>query len=106
MASHFVDLALWRRSNPEDCSRATGDLCAACIVNDLSYKSQADGLCLKHEHIFFAINLHRHLGLTEALPLAQDGMRWIDAEQALVTGQRCMPALSGDLACIVYQYRK
>lgn len=46
MTSDLVDLALGRRSYTEDSRRTTRNLCAAGIVDDLSTKPQAHGLCL------------------------------------------------------------
>jgi hypothetical protein len=80
----LVDLALGSGSNTQNGGRTTGDLRAACIMDDLRAKTQADGLRLQHEHIVFAVDLERDLGLAESLPALQHWVRRVCANERLV----------------------
>jgi hypothetical protein len=97
--SDLVDLALGCGSNTQNGGRTTGDLRAACIMDDLRAKSQANGLSLQHEHIVFAVDLERHLGLAKSLPALQHWMRRVCANERLVACESGMSALRGNLAC-------
>jgi len=84
VSGDLVDLALGSGSNTQNSGRTTSDLRAACIMDDLRAKSQANGLRLQHEHVVFAVNLERDLGLAESLPALQDWVRWVCANERLV----------------------
>lgn len=80
----LVDLALGCGSNTQNGGGTTGDLGAACIMDDLRAKTQANGLRLQHQHVLFAIDLERDLGLAESLPALQHRMRRVCANERLV----------------------
>lgn len=74
MPGDLVDFALRRGSDAQNRSRAAGDLRAAGVVDDLRAEAQADGLRLQHQHVLFAVDLERDLGLTQPLPALQHGV--------------------------------
>jgi hypothetical protein len=80
----LVDLALGCGSNTQNGGGTTGDLRAACIMDDLRAKAQANGLRLQHEHVVLAVDLERDLGLAESLPALQHWMRRVCANERLV----------------------
>ena len=84
MSGDLVDLALGCGSNTQNSGRTTGDLRAACIMDDLRAKTQANGLRLQHEHVVFSVDLERDLGLAESLPALQHWMRRVCANERLV----------------------
>jgi len=71
VSGDLVDFALGCGSNAQNGGRATGNLSAACIMYDLRAKTQANGLRLQHQHVLFAVDLERDLGLTESFPTLQ-----------------------------------
>ena len=72
MPGDLVDFAFGCGSNTQNGSRTTSDLSAACIMYDLRAKTQTDGLRLQHQHVLFAVDLERDLGLAESLPTLQN----------------------------------
>ena len=100
MSGDLVDLALGRGSNTQNGGGTTGDLRAACIMDDLRAKSQANGLRLQHEHVVFAVDLECDLGLAQSLPALQHWVRRVCTNESLVACERSMSALRSDLACV------
>jgi len=100
VSGDLVNLAPGCGSNAQDRRRTTGNLRATCIMDDLGTETQANSLCLQHEHVVLAVNLEGNLGLAKSLPALQDWVRWICANKCLVTCERGVSALRSDLACV------
>lgn len=86
MAGDFVNLTLWCWADTKNSRGTTRDLCAASIMNDLRADAKADCLGLEHEHFILAVDFQGDFGLSQPLPLSEDGMRGVGANETLVAG--------------------
>lgn len=98
MASDLIDDTL-RTEHSQHCGTSGSNLRPTSIVDDSGAQAETDGLGLKGLQFLFRLDLDGDLGLASPFPALEQRCRGRGFEQVLVTSQRRVRALSGDLTC-------
>lgn len=97
MPRHAIDHTL-RSQYSQNRPATTGNLRAACILNDASAESQTERLRLEKQYILFRLHLQSNLCLATALPTTEDGGIGRIGKIIFVASESGMAALRGDFA--------
>lgn len=98
VSSHAINNALGTQ-NAQHGAAPASNLCPASILNNTRAKTQAHSLRLQCQQLIFALNLKRNLGLSHALPLAQNRGLGRMCNEIFVAGEGSVGGLGGNFSC-------